>query len=111
MATGRQLAAALALGAAGVNCGTRFAVTAESNWPQSFKERAVAAEETATVLMFRPLRNTARAVHTNPNPNSSPTPNLPDQKPDPNPNPNPSPDPNLSAQTLTLTRRALSAIP
>ena len=69
MATGRQLAAALALGAAGVNCGTRFAVTAESNWPQSFKERAVAAEETATVLMFRPLRNTARAVHTNPNPN------------------------------------------
>jgi len=54
VANGRQLAAALALGAAGVNCGTRFAVTKEGNWPQAFKERAVAAEETATVLMFRP---------------------------------------------------------
>ena len=74
MATGRQLAAALALGAAGVNCGTRFAVTAESNWPQSFKERAVAAEETATVLMFRPLRNTARTFHTTFTPTTTPTP-------------------------------------
>jgi len=61
VANGRQLAAALALGAAGVNCGTRFAVTKEGNWPQAFKERAVAAEETATVLMFRKLHNTARA--------------------------------------------------
>ena len=84
MATGRQLAAALALGAAGVNCGTRFAVTAESNWPQSFKERAVAAEETATVLMFRPLRNTARTFHTT----FTPTP-----PPSPTPTPTPSPTP------------------
>ena len=61
VANGRQLAAALALGAAGVNCGTAFCCTKEGNWPQSFKERAVAAEETDTVLMFRALHNTARA--------------------------------------------------
>jgi NAD(P)H-dependent flavin oxidoreductase YrpB (nitropropane dioxygenase family) len=85
VATGRQLAAALALGAAGVNCGTRFAVTAESNWPQSFKERAVAAEETATVLMFRPLRNTARTFHTTFTPTPTPTPT-----PAPTPTPTPS---------------------
>lgn len=41
MGDGRQLAAALALGADGVNLGTRFCVTKESNWPQSFKEAAV----------------------------------------------------------------------
>ena len=61
VANGRQLAGALALGAAGVNCGTRFCVTKEGNWPQAFKERAVKAEETQTVLMFRALHNTARA--------------------------------------------------
>ena len=58
VADGRQLAAALALGADGVNCGTRFCVTKEGNWPLSFKQRAVAAPETATVLMFR-CRRTA----------------------------------------------------
>jgi nitronate monooxygenase len=61
VANGRQLAAALALGAAGVNCGTRFCVTKEGNWPREFKERVVTAEETHTVLMFRALHNTARA--------------------------------------------------
>lgn len=57
---GRQLAAALALGADGVNCGTRFCVTQEGNWPLTFKQRVLAAEETDTVLMFRQLHNTAR---------------------------------------------------
>lgn len=57
---GRQLAAALALGADGVNLGTRFCVTKESNWPSSFKEAAVRATEEDTVLLFRPLHNTAR---------------------------------------------------
>jgi len=57
---GRQLAAALALGADGVNCGTRLCATQECNWPSSFKERMVAASEGDTVLMFRTLHNTAR---------------------------------------------------
>ena len=57
---GKQLAAALALGADGVNCGTRFCATQECNWPQSFKDRMMAADERDTVLMFRALHNTAR---------------------------------------------------
>jgi len=58
---GSQIAAALALGADGVNCGTRFCATKESIWPESFKKRMVQAEETDTVLMLRRLRNTSRA--------------------------------------------------
>ena len=58
---GKQLAAALALGAAGVNMGTRFCATKECNWPESFKRRMVEADERDTVLMFRALHNTARA--------------------------------------------------
>jgi nitronate monooxygenase len=57
---GKQLAAALALGAEGVNMGTRFCATQECNWPQSFKQRMVDASEEDTVLMFRRLHNTAR---------------------------------------------------
>lgn len=57
---GKQIAAALALGADGVNCGTRFCATKEGNWPSSFKQRMVEATEEDTVLMFRKLRNTTR---------------------------------------------------
>jgi len=57
---GKQLAAALALGADGVNCGTRFCATTECNWPESFKARMVDASETDTVLMLRRLNNTCR---------------------------------------------------
>ena len=57
---GKQIAAALALGADGVNCGTRFCATREGNWPDSFKQRMLAATEEDTVLMFRQLRNTTR---------------------------------------------------
>eukprot|EP00164_Ancoracysta_twista_P002126 GFYU01002807.1.p1 GENE.GFYU01002807.1~~GFYU01002807.1.p1 ORF type:complete len:349 (-),score=73.42 GFYU01002807.1:30-1028(-) len=60
VSTGRQLAGALALGACGVNLGTRLCITQEANWPSSFKERAVEASENDTVLLFRPFRNTAR---------------------------------------------------
>merc|ERR1719375_47549 len=52
---GIQLAAALALGADGVNLGTRFCATKECNWPESFKQRMLAADERCTVLMFRQL--------------------------------------------------------
>jgi len=57
---GRQIAAALALGADGVNLGTRICATKECNWPESFKTRMVEASETDTVLMLRRLRNTCR---------------------------------------------------
>lgn len=58
--TGTQLAAALALGADGVNCGTRFCATVECSWPDSFKQSMLEANETDTVLMLRKLKNTSR---------------------------------------------------
>ena len=57
---GKQVAAALALGADGVNIGTRFCATQECMWPDSFKDRMVNATEEDTVLMFRRLQNTTR---------------------------------------------------
>jgi len=57
---GKQLAACLALGADGVNMGTRFCATKECNWPQSYKDAMIQADENQTVLMFRRLHNTAR---------------------------------------------------
>jgi NADH:quinone reductase (non-electrogenic) len=48
------------LGASGVNCGTLFCVTQESNWPNSFKKAVLNASENDTVLIFRNLHNTAR---------------------------------------------------
>jgi len=57
---GKQIAAALALGADGVNCGTRFCATQECIWPKSFKDRMIQANEEDTVLMFRHLKNTTR---------------------------------------------------
>lgn len=57
---GRGLAAALALGAEGVNMGTRFMCTVESPIHQSIKEAMVKADERSTTLVYRPFRNTAR---------------------------------------------------
>jgi len=59
---GRGLAAALALGADGVNMGTRFTATLEAPIHQSFKEAMVAADERGTDLIFRTYRNTARVA-------------------------------------------------
>lgn len=61
-ADGRGLAAALALGADGINMGTRFMCTVESPIHQHIKEAIVAADELDTELIFRPLRNTARVA-------------------------------------------------
>ncbi len=61
-ADGRGLAAALSLGADGVNMGTRFMCTVESPIAQAVKERIVAASELDTNLVFRSLRNTARVA-------------------------------------------------
>lgn len=61
-ADGRGLAAALALGADGVNMGTRFLSTSESPIAHAVKERIVQASELDTNLIFRSLRNTARVA-------------------------------------------------
>lgn len=57
---GRGLAAALALGAQGVNMGTRFMCTVESPIHEDIKKAIVEATERDTALMFRTLHNTAR---------------------------------------------------
>jgi NAD(P)H-dependent flavin oxidoreductase YrpB (nitropropane dioxygenase family) len=59
-ADGRGLAAALVLGADGVNMGTRFMCTVESPVSDVVKQRIVEQTERDTVLIFRSLRNTAR---------------------------------------------------
>ena len=61
-ADGRGLAAALMLGADGINMGTRFMCTAESPIHDDIKQKIVESNERDTVLMFRPLRNTARVA-------------------------------------------------
>ncbi|MBO3742994.1 NAD(P)H-dependent flavin oxidoreductase [Actinoplanes flavus] len=61
-ADGRGLVAALALGADGVNMGTRFMCTAESPIHDSVKKAIVAGDERGTELIFRQLRNTARVA-------------------------------------------------
>lgn len=61
-ADGRGLVAALALGADGVNMGTRFLCTAESPVAPEVKAWLVNADERDTDLIFRPLRNTARVA-------------------------------------------------
>jgi nitronate monooxygenase len=59
-ADGRGLVAALALGAAGINMGTRFCATREAPIHENVKQRIVASDERATNLIFRKLKNTAR---------------------------------------------------
>jgi nitronate monooxygenase len=58
--TGVQMAAALALGAEGINMGSRFVATVEAPVHQNMKQAMVEADERQTTLMFRTLRNTAR---------------------------------------------------
>jgi nitronate monooxygenase len=58
----RGLVAALALGADGINMGTRFMATAESPIHQNIKEQIVANDERATDLIFRTMRNTSRVA-------------------------------------------------
>ncbi|MGJ7541687.1 NAD(P)H-dependent flavin oxidoreductase [Variovorax sp. LT1R16] len=60
IADGRGLAAALVLGAEGVNMGTRFCVTQEAPIHDNIKQALVRGSERDTALLFRTLRNTAR---------------------------------------------------
>jgi len=62
IADARGLVAALALGADGVNMGTRFMCTVESPVAHAVKEQIVANTERDTELIFRSLRNTARVA-------------------------------------------------
>ncbi|HDY97780.1 MAG TPA: nitronate monooxygenase [Pseudomonas sabulinigri] len=63
MADGRSLVAALALGAEGMNMGTRFIATQEAPVHENVKQAIVAASELDTRLVMRPLRNTERVLN------------------------------------------------
>ncbi|TFZ02713.1 nitronate monooxygenase [Ramlibacter henchirensis] len=60
IADGRGMAAAFALGAEGINMGTRFCVTREAPIHDNIKQALVGASERDTALIFRTLKNTAR---------------------------------------------------
>jgi nitronate monooxygenase len=62
MADGRSLVASLALGADGMNMGTRFIATREAPVHENVKKALVAATELDTRLIMRPIRNTERVL-------------------------------------------------
>ena len=62
-ADGRSLVASLAMGASGMNMGTRFIATKEAPVHENVKQAIVAASELDTRLVMRPLRNTERVLN------------------------------------------------
>jgi nitronate monooxygenase len=62
MADARSLVASLALGADGMNMGTRFIATKEAPVHENVKQAILDADERATRLIMRPLRNTERVL-------------------------------------------------
>lgn len=60
---GQQMAAAFALGAEGINMGTRFIATQEAPVHENVKQALVDADERQTTLIFRTLNNTARVFN------------------------------------------------
>src|SRR6201994_1865978 len=62
MADARSLVAALALGASGINMGTRFIATKEAPVHQKVKQALVDASELDTRLIMRAIRNTERVL-------------------------------------------------
>jgi NAD(P)H-dependent flavin oxidoreductase YrpB (nitropropane dioxygenase family) len=62
MADARSLVAALSMGAAGMNMGTRFVATKEAPVHANVKQALVEATELDTVLVMRALRNTERVL-------------------------------------------------
>ena len=62
MADARSLVAALAMGAEGINMGTRFIATKEAPVHENVKQAILAASELDTRLVMRPLRNTERVL-------------------------------------------------
>ncbi len=65
MADARSLVASIAMGAEGMNMGTRFMATKEAPIHQNVKQAILDATELDTRLIMRPLRNTERVL-TNP---------------------------------------------
>lgn len=63
MADARSLVASLAMGAEGMNMGTRFIATQEAPVHENVKKAIVAASELDTRLVMRPLRNTERVLN------------------------------------------------
>ncbi|WP_422004756.1 NAD(P)H-dependent flavin oxidoreductase [Pyruvatibacter mobilis] len=63
MADGRSLVAAMALGAEGMNMGTRFIATKEAPVHENVKQALIEASELDTRLIMRPLRNTERVLN------------------------------------------------
>jgi NAD(P)H-dependent flavin oxidoreductase YrpB (nitropropane dioxygenase family) len=59
---GRGLVAALALGADGINMGTRFCATREAPIHEAFKQAMVTGDERNTDIIFRTYRNSARVA-------------------------------------------------
>jgi enoyl-[acyl-carrier protein] reductase II len=64
IADGRGLAAALMLGAAGVQMGTRFLVAKECSVPQHYKDLILKASDTSTIVTGRRLGHTVRSLKT-----------------------------------------------
>jgi nitronate monooxygenase len=62
-ADGRSLVASLAMGAEGMNMGTRFIATREAPVHENVKQAIVNASELDTRLVMRPLRNTERVMY------------------------------------------------
>jgi NADH:quinone reductase (non-electrogenic) len=60
IADGRGMAAAFAMGAEGINMGTRFCATQEAPIHNNVKQALVRGSERDTALIFRTLKNTAR---------------------------------------------------
>ena len=63
MADARSLVASLAMGAEGMNMGTRFIATKEAPVHDNVKAAILAATELDTRLVMRPLRNTERVLN------------------------------------------------
>ena len=63
MADARSLVASLAMGAEGMNMGTRFIATKEAPVHENVKAAILAASELDTRLVMRPLRNTERVLN------------------------------------------------
>ena len=63
MADARSLVASLAMGAEGMNMGTRFMATQEAPCHKRVKEAIINATELDTRLVMRPLRNTERVLN------------------------------------------------
>jgi nitronate monooxygenase len=62
-ADGRSLVASLAMGAQGMNMGTRFIATKEAPVHENVKQALLQATELDTRLVMRPLRNTERVLN------------------------------------------------